>query len=282
MSSPFRRWQDYVYPGTDVLRNKAGIRDATRLREFEEDSAFLRTAQLLTDNPVDGEFDRAHMTAIHRRIFGDVYEWAGEERIGPQRPLLMSKNGPSVEDIRAGRYDAAPSQAYNYFPADEEMLRHFDRWADRLRIDGLGDMSGREFAHAIAEPWGEMNVAHLFREGNTRTQVAFFTCLAREHDHTFDYGRFSTDPGFRHKFNAGRFLIQALDDPSLFAEALAEVVSPPPSRNGPAAPHSQVPSSRQRDDYQPNYVSHRGCADRCGAPTQRGGRCRRLGRCPFH
>lgn len=60
MSPAFRSWDDYTYPGTSVLRNKLELRDAARLREFEEDSAFLRMTQMLTQDPVEGEFDREH------------------------------------------------------------------------------------------------------------------------------------------------------------------------------------------------------------------------------
>lgn len=281
MSPAFRSWDDYTYPGTSVLRNKLDLRDAARLREFEEDSAFLRMTQMLTQDPVEGEFDREHMKAIHRRIFGDVYVWAGQERVGPQHPQLMTKNGPSVDDIRAGRYDAPPSQAYSYFPAGEEMGRHFDRWVSKLRADGLDQMSPAEFARAIAEPWGEVNVAHLFREGNTRTQVAFFTYFARAHSHSLDYGRFSTDPAFRHKFNAGRFLIQFNDDASLFTEAIAELMDAPGDGARTRPPADQQPRTT-RDDYEPNYAASADRASRCGAPTQAAGRCRRRGRCPFH
>lgn len=34
----------------------------------------------LKNNPVEGRFDFDHMKEIHRRLFQDVYEWAGQVR----------------------------------------------------------------------------------------------------------------------------------------------------------------------------------------------------------
>jgi cell filamentation protein len=34
----------------------------------------------LAQTPLHGRFDLAHLQAIHRYLFGDVYEWAGQLR----------------------------------------------------------------------------------------------------------------------------------------------------------------------------------------------------------
>ena len=67
----------YVYPDTGVLRNKAGIRDQAGLDAFEADATAVRLLELIS-NPLQGNFDLAHLCAIHRHLFQDVYEWAGE------------------------------------------------------------------------------------------------------------------------------------------------------------------------------------------------------------
>ena len=69
----------YVYPGTEVLRNKADIRDQEALDSFEADATAVRMLELI-DNPVQGTFDLPHLCAIHRHLFKDVYDWAGEIR----------------------------------------------------------------------------------------------------------------------------------------------------------------------------------------------------------
>ncbi|MDP3653532.1 MAG: Fic family protein [Rhodoferax sp.] len=69
----------YAYPGTEVLRNKADIRDQIALDAFEADATAVRMLELI-DNPVQGVFDFQHLCAIHRHLFQDVYHWAGEMR----------------------------------------------------------------------------------------------------------------------------------------------------------------------------------------------------------
>ena len=69
----------YCYPGSNVLRNKMGIRDMEQLHEMERKLTMLRILELL-DKPVRGAFDLKHLQAIHAHIFQDVYDWAGELR----------------------------------------------------------------------------------------------------------------------------------------------------------------------------------------------------------
>ena len=69
----------YTYPNSPVLRNIPGIQELPRLEIFEADAVFLRAVEL-SQRPVRGAFDSAHLKAIHRYLFQDVYEWAGKFR----------------------------------------------------------------------------------------------------------------------------------------------------------------------------------------------------------
>ena len=69
----------YTYPGTDVLRNLLDIRDLQQLAAFEANATTARLIEL-DAAPIEGRFDIAHLQAIHRHIFQDVYPWAGEFR----------------------------------------------------------------------------------------------------------------------------------------------------------------------------------------------------------
>lgn len=74
----------YLYPGTTVLRNKLGLRDPDELDRVER-----RMVQLRIQRGVPGgQFDLAHLRAIHRHLFEHVYDWAGE-----LRTLEISKGG---------------------------------------------------------------------------------------------------------------------------------------------------------------------------------------------
>lgn len=69
----------YCYPDSDILKNKMDIRDLEQLHRTERQLTMLRILELL-DKPIEGLFDLKHLQLIHRYIFQDVYQWAGEIR----------------------------------------------------------------------------------------------------------------------------------------------------------------------------------------------------------
>src|SRR5580658_3039283 len=83
MSSMTGNSDPYLYPGSRVLKNLRGLTDPGSLARFEARRTHRRIAELI-DTPVPGfvpgGFDIAHLKAIHRYIFRDVYEWAGQFR----------------------------------------------------------------------------------------------------------------------------------------------------------------------------------------------------------
>jgi cell filamentation protein len=244
----FPSWESYFWPDTTVLRNLLDEHNQAKLTELELMAARARAAQLAAD-PVEGPFDLDHLRHVHWRLFQDVYQWAGELRTAPTFPTTMVKSGPSPESIAAGEYNSEDHYPHRYFPAGEDMLAHLRAWLGRLNeVPGYPEMSPSEFAAAIAEPWGEINAAHPFREGNTRAQVMFFAQFAAAHGHFLDYERFAKDEWFRAKFNAGRFLIQHNTDASLLADALTQVIDRRMTGK-PRTPEGVLPA------YEPHYLS---------------------------
>ena len=69
----------YCYPGTNVLKNKLGIRDLGILHEAERDYSAVRQAELVNQGGT-GDFSFKHLCSIHKHLFGDVYSWAGKTR----------------------------------------------------------------------------------------------------------------------------------------------------------------------------------------------------------
>ena len=64
-----------------VLINKLGITDAKELSQVETDSALPKLARLNVEGGIKGgQFDQAHLQAVHKKLFEDVYQWAGETR----------------------------------------------------------------------------------------------------------------------------------------------------------------------------------------------------------
>ena len=146
----------YLYPGTDSLRNRLGIRDADELSKLEGERTTAVLAWL-ERNPLPGHYDLEHLQAFHRRIFGDIYEWAGELRT------------------------VAIAKEQSLFALPEHIEPYLDRVLSELAEERLlRDLPRHEFVDRLTHYYAELNAVHPFREGNGRTQRAFLGQLARE------------------------------------------------------------------------------------------------------
>ncbi|PYY64426.1 cell filamentation protein Fic [Curtobacterium sp. MCPF17_003] len=164
------------------------------------------------------------MKAIRRHIFQDVYEWAGQERVGPVG--RMTKAGPDVVKYAPGDPNA-PKVAYGYYPADaiaDAAALQYRRLARKQFLTGLGR---DEFVTEYAEAWAELNVVHSFREGNTRTQFVFFSQLAEHAGYRLDTEAFKIGAPLRDEFVWARFYSQATGDSSRLAGVLDRALVSP-------------------------------------------------------
>ena len=111
---------------------------------------------ILAVEVLPGQYDLTHLRDFHRQIFGRLYPWAGEIRT-----VAISKS----DMFCLPQYIETYATEVLGQLADEKHLRGLprDRFVDRV-------------AHYLAE----VNAIHPFREGNGRTQRAFFHQLARE------------------------------------------------------------------------------------------------------
>ena len=152
----------YLYPGTDVLLNILNIRDQADLQQAEH----RLSASRAIDGLPKGDFSYAHLKAIHWHLFQDVYEWAGDERI--------------VEMVKDD----------TVFCPSEHITQRMTEIADDLAAEyHLVGMAAPEFAARAAHYLCAVNAAHPFREGNGRTQRAFFAELAEQAGHPLDFSR---------------------------------------------------------------------------------------------
>lgn len=156
----------YAYPGTIVLKNLLHIRDQAELEAFEVEISTLRSEEPLPE----GDFDPAHYCAVHRHLFQDVYEWAGQ-----YRTVRTSKGG-------------------NVFCYPENIAAQMKTLFQELRAsEFLKDRSRDLFVSGIARFLGELNAIHPFREGNGRSQLAFLGLLGATVGHAFDFQKLNRD-----------------------------------------------------------------------------------------
>lgn len=144
----------YLWPGSDCLKNKLGIKDPELFAEIEDRLVSARNVELLRQT-IPGEYNLQHFQNFHRWLFGDVYDWAGQART-----VNITKDG-----VMFG--------SWQYL--DEEVSAVLDRLATDRWLIGL---NRRSFVDKLAFYYGELNARHLFREGNGRTQRAFLRQLS--------------------------------------------------------------------------------------------------------
>lgn len=159
----------YLYPGTDVLKNRRNICAAEILAQFEAEATSRRLVQLI-NSPMPGRFDTAHLQAIHQHIFQDVYVWAGQFRI-----VNISKDGHLF------------GAAAFIEPTLDGLLRQL--YAENY----LRGADADAFAKRAGLYLGEINAVHPFREGNGRTQREFIRELALDVGFTIDWSRIQRD-----------------------------------------------------------------------------------------
>ena len=153
----------YCYPGSNVLRNKMGITNSTRLATIEGTISVLKMAEL-DEFPLQATFDTHHLKEIHRHIFEDIYDWAGEFRT-----VEISKGIPFC------------------FCANiqTQLDRLFDSLREERYLRGIDDRS--LYVSRLAYYLGELNAIHPFREGNGRTQRKLLEQLVRESGHSISF-----------------------------------------------------------------------------------------------
>ena len=145
----------YSDPVTGVLYNKLGLISAAGLETAEREITHAALI-LLDSSPVSPSYDLPHLREIHRRIFGDIYDWAGQIR---------------TVTIAKGAVFCLPQ----YIDSSATLI--FRELHDE---DCLRGLRRDAFVGRLAYYLGEVNALHPFREGNGRAQRAFFGQLARD------------------------------------------------------------------------------------------------------
>ena len=141
-----------------MLENKLGIIDAVELARQEERLSKKRALEMFESGFLDslepGTF--SCLSAIHKKLFGDIYDVAGEIR---------------TVNIAKGNFRFAPVMYL------KEALKSIEK------------MPQQSFQQ-IVEKYVEMNVAHPFREGNGRsTRIQLDLMLKKEIQQVVDWSK---------------------------------------------------------------------------------------------
>jgi cell filamentation protein len=117
-------------------------------------------SQRIAEGIPGGQYDLAHLQAIHRHLFQDIYDWAGEIR---------------TVEISKGAQRFQPRQFIQTGMADVHRRL--------VRAQFLEGLTRDDFSRQAAVILGDVNYVHPFREGNGRAQMQYLKLLAERAGH---------------------------------------------------------------------------------------------------
>jgi cell filamentation protein len=158
----------YVDPASGVLKNKLGITDEKILEAIEADFVTARLFEL-SQSPLTVPFNSVSLQTIHKRLFSDLYEWAGIYR---------------TVDIAKG------TSRFANFKHIEALVNTV--FVDLQRDNFLKNLNKHQFSQRAAYYMGELNAIHPFREGNGRTQRELINQIAFANHWMIDWQSMST------------------------------------------------------------------------------------------
>lgn len=183
------RWEAYFYPETltddpasGTLRNRWGIRNPERLQMLERAATAFREQQLYhREVTIEHTFGLDHLRAIHRHLFQDAYDWAGEIRNVEMRKM-RDESPAMVNEPKVRRFAS---------PHDDEIPRLVGNVQDLLKDIDLSKVGPSKLALIGAGVYAYLNEAHAFREGNGRTGQRFLNDIATHTAFRFDFAKIS-------------------------------------------------------------------------------------------
>ena len=138
----------YTYKNSSVLKNKLNITTEEKLKEYETKMVALKLASI-DKADFKRTYDEEHLKAIHKYLFEDVYDFAGQYRL---------------ENITKDNFIFSQ---YQYI--DENIKEVFKK----TNIQSSEDLPFEELIIKLSDFMTDLNVLHPFREGNGRATREF-------------------------------------------------------------------------------------------------------------
>lgn len=206
----------YVNP-SNVLTNKLGIDDYDLLNQAEADIGFVK---LINVDGVDVDyFDEEMLKKLHKHIFEDIFEWAGEYRTVP---LIKEEFVIPGVSLPYTRYQDISRELHSKLIEFNSIAWH--------------KLPPEELAYTFARKLALIWLIHPFRDGNTRTILSFAYIYAKEHGFPFDMKVFTdnlsrkyegeklVDLNVRDKFVLASLDEENMPDVSLLAEVFEKAM----------------------------------------------------------
>lgn len=138
----------YTYKDSDTLKNKLNIKDEIKLKKYETEMVAFKLSTL-RDKNIRRTYDEKHLKAIHKHLFCDVYDFAGEYR----------RENITKENFRFSEY---------YY-----IEENIGKILSKINVKDLKKLSFDELIVFVSQIMTDLNVLHPFREGNGRATREF-------------------------------------------------------------------------------------------------------------
>lgn len=154
---------DYFTEHEELLENKLGITDPDELKEAESQICYLRQIEIEAEL-VPEKLDFDCFLALHKRLFGDLYEFAGK-----------------VRTVDLGKAGSVFCYVQHINSEQQRIFSELDK------EDYLTGLAQERFAERVAYYASELNALHPFRDGNGRTIRLFLGLLSRKAGYSIQY-----------------------------------------------------------------------------------------------
>ncbi len=185
-----------------TLKNLLGITDYEELKQAEKDIAYVKLIN--AEEEIKRPCDIRLLKRIHKHIFEDIFEWAGEFRTIPLYKEERVIPGVSLEY-------AEPQNI------EKELTKRLEEM-NSINWKGKGiDEITKQFTKELAKLWR----IHPFRDGNTRTTLTFAHIFAKQKGFEMDLGTMLDELGRIEDSETGKvkrwsvrdkFVLAALDE----------------------------------------------------------------------
>lgn len=160
----------YLYEDIPVLKNIPGVKNSEELKRVEGDLTKMTMGIAYAQEY--SKFNTETLCRLHQTIFGGIYEWAGKFR---------TINIRKAEDVLGG-----DTVRYTQPEEIEKQLNEASKEIAKIKYSEDPKMLIFKIVRITASIWH----THPFREGNTRTVVAFSVLLAAHFGIQMDYELF--------------------------------------------------------------------------------------------
>lgn len=165
------RKDPYLYDDVPVLRNLPEIKNAEQLKIAEGDLTKMSMGIVYARDYE--KFNTETLQDIHRTIFGGLYEWAGDFRTIPIMKPEEVLGGDTV-----------------YYALPCEIKKQLDTASKEItKLKAVDEK--KELLFKIVRLTASIWQTHPFREGNTRSVIAFSVLLAAKLGVKMDYALFA-------------------------------------------------------------------------------------------